>query len=503
MNNTGKPGKKARDCPALGRSITPGECGSQRNSRLACPSDCVFNPLGTANRLLTREVEQSWQAKVVLWLQNRLGRDEFEQRMRRWMLGLEDESARFNLALQSTLQHELFLERDAEGRTLADRWEAEGWTGLNNDERVLMGCRRRTLPTLFEVRRFIGEDRCECVDLLEPGAPRFVLCDPFVVGGLARYSQVLAWLTPGSDHWRTLGLGITFELKEAPGWLERLTAAHAEAAAGEPGVSLKLYLARHLVELIVDGASADPGPREEPRICRQVFTILSPVETIRSRLAEQPDFALEEAGEGAVAGDWMFRWRDPDGVRESSGAPAGEVPLDPLVFLQEGALVLSSAVGEQSSAIRRRIETLLEGQVAFQKATEIDLNELARRMAHKKQFFEEVASEVFGKPAPASGAAPAEEAGRAAATGPGPGSAAVPQDIEAEVRRELESWRDAPAEVLEGKTVLEACRDPELRPRAILLVKWVLHGLDRQARQQGRAISLDWFVKQLGLDELT
>jgi hypothetical protein len=26
----------------------------------------------------------------------------------------------------------LFFERDANGRTLTERWEAEGWAGLNN-----------------------------------------------------------------------------------------------------------------------------------------------------------------------------------------------------------------------------------------------------------------------------------------------------------------------------------------------------------------------------------
>ena len=44
-----KASKRLRDCPALGRAITPAECGAGRGSAYQCPVECPFFPFTPAN----------------------------------------------------------------------------------------------------------------------------------------------------------------------------------------------------------------------------------------------------------------------------------------------------------------------------------------------------------------------------------------------------------------------------------------------------------------------
>ena len=43
-----------------------------------------------------------------------------------------------------TIYHGLLVLRDPAGKTVADLWEAQGWGGLTNDERVMMRYRRQS-----------------------------------------------------------------------------------------------------------------------------------------------------------------------------------------------------------------------------------------------------------------------------------------------------------------------------------------------------------------------
>jgi hypothetical protein len=59
---------KQRFCPAGQRSISPAECGEFRGSRYACPADCLYSPLATANYgmllALEKGVDDACMARV-------------------------------------------------------------------------------------------------------------------------------------------------------------------------------------------------------------------------------------------------------------------------------------------------------------------------------------------------------------------------------------------------------------------------------------------------------
>jgi hypothetical protein len=64
---------KLRPCPALGRDISPADCGEPRQSRLACPADCPHNPFGPAHYSQLLEIEDRLDTKSLERLAPMLG----------------------------------------------------------------------------------------------------------------------------------------------------------------------------------------------------------------------------------------------------------------------------------------------------------------------------------------------------------------------------------------------------------------------------------------------
>lgn len=79
--------------------------------------------------------------------------------------------------------------RDAEGRSLAQRWEAAGFAGLNNDEQVLLGHRAASRVRFLQLGRVLDRKSLEATDLLAPGAAPMVVVDY----GLVTKAQEEGW----------------------------------------------------------------------------------------------------------------------------------------------------------------------------------------------------------------------------------------------------------------------------------------------------------------------
>jgi hypothetical protein len=149
------PGKKHRDCPALGRTITSAECGSQRGSRLACPATCPHFPFGVAGQHLWLHLDQEWSIKALDLLTQRVGKDALAGLVKQHVLAVADERVQLTAAIQQTIMARVFVERDAAGQALGDGWEDRPLSGLNNDERVMTRHRRHGRVTVVEVQRVV------------------------------------------------------------------------------------------------------------------------------------------------------------------------------------------------------------------------------------------------------------------------------------------------------------------------------------------------------------
>ncbi|HXA45431.1 MAG TPA: hypothetical protein VNZ25_08000, partial [Candidatus Angelobacter sp.] len=151
---------KQRSCPALGRNITPGDCGEQRQSSIACPADCPHNPFAPVNYSRLLEIEERLDAKTL---------ERFSAQAPA-PGPMENEFNRANL--RSLHGHhaffvwQLFFATDANNTTFARHWEQAGWTELKNDERVLLRAKMRMRIVLIEIQRVLPNGRVEAVDLL-------------------------------------------------------------------------------------------------------------------------------------------------------------------------------------------------------------------------------------------------------------------------------------------------------------------------------------------------
>ena len=77
---------------------------------------------------------------------------------------------------------QFFFEKDPNGLTSCEKWEKSGFTGLTNDERVMLQGKRSSKIAFMKICRIIDHQQTEVVDLLESDGTPFILFDQ----GIAR-----------------------------------------------------------------------------------------------------------------------------------------------------------------------------------------------------------------------------------------------------------------------------------------------------------------------------
>lgn len=499
MSGQAKSSRKARDCPALGRIIGSAECGAQRVSRIDCPADCAFNPFGTANYDLFAKVDGEWLGKALDRLMAGIGREALQRRVREHTIPVRNPEVQLDFAVHNALYLALFLERDGDGRTLAERWEAEGWGGLNNDERVMMQYRRATLPTVIEVQRVIDELTCECVDLLTPGSPSFLVYDRGVARASVRFGLVLSWLTHYPRFSRTSGIALQIPPALWTAWLDRMSALHRAAGANVPELTFKEFLARSMPAAALEAAQIEADSRQPMRdrmtLRRAHYDLGAPREELEALLDGQADFKRRPPGEDDAEGKPVYDWERPrTGAAPATGAseePQENAELDTASLTLEGDALVTEALGpENARAIREHVDQVLAGKVTFREETRVDLLEVMQKMRAEEGLVQSAQHDVFGgsrgADQAAGGPAPTQETG----------------DAGERLRRSFETFRDTPLEELSGRTPKEAATDPELRPVLVRIMKAHLHQLAFDNRDRGENHQVDWLLEELGLTEL-
>lgn len=508
-SNKAQTSKKARACPALDRTITPAECGSQRGSTIACPADCPFNPLGTTSYDLYQKLDGTWVGKAMQRVVAALGDETFRARLKEETLPIRNKALELDFAAHNVLYQALFLDRDTDGRTLVEVWESEGFPGLNNDERVMTQHRRRTLPGVLEVQRVPGNDRSECIDLLNPEAGVFLVYDRGVAESSARYTVVLSWLTRYPHYTRTSGIALQLPPALWETWHNRLAARHQEARKEDPDLDFRTFLAHHMVQageeaVRLQNEMNEPLQGGRLLIHRSEFTLESPLDEIRATLTAAGDFQEEqdedeenEAETGAEdAPAKMLRLAWKPAASGDAEPPSGAATADkPMVRLTDGMMVADAIKAETRDALKARLIEVLAGKTAHREDSAIDLMEFLRAMREEQLLVDDAQQQVYGGPANAGAALPT--------TGQ-PAEAEAPEadDVAARLREHYEQLLDRQLESLDGKTPREAAADSSMRTRLLAWGKQHVHTVDMRARAEELPLNIDWVLDELGLAEL-
>jgi hypothetical protein len=485
---------KLRPCSALGRGISPADCGEQRQSRLACPADCPHNPFNPANYSQLLEIEDRFDTKSVERLLASASNTE----------AMKTDIARAKTqgihAIQAFFAWKLFIAEAADKTTFAWKWEQAGCPELKNDERVLLRAKMQMRMVLLEVRRVLAGSRIEAVDLLSPNPTPMIFQDRSLAGTASRFSTFLTWAYPLPHYWRLSGTGTTIQdvaqltapeivceivrhlggpLAEAE--MRRWLAEHFHRFNAALQAVSRLRWQQMLVEMDAKSGKAVYELRVPFAQCRKQLD--------RVQEVEPDDLSAEEQNAGFAE---TREWFDPQLGAKHLTAPGGRMVLG-RVLLGQSLWRLEAFGAERLSRLRQLFEQQLGERVRFSGER---VDDLGARLAAKEPAGDQslVPLRLLENPDQFS-----LTTSRVPMLPPG----VSPKDAEQELMRAAErAFLDDHIPALDNRTPREAARDPALRPKLIHLMKQRVRSHDEHNLKTGRTDDINWLLCELGLTEI-
>ena len=484
---------KQRHCPATGSTITSAECGANRHSRYACPTECPHNPFVPAHYPALLEMEARLDAAL------------FSR------LLAEDDGARLALAeaVRSNPGHghhaaavcRLFSQRDRDGRTLAARWEAAGFPGLKNDDQMMLRGKMQTRVALLEIRQVLDEQSFDAIDLLDPARPVRRFIDRQVAARSARFSVVLTWAYPLPHFWRVSGTGVVLPEFAAlePDEVVQECIAHLGGPTA-PGETRHHWLLENFTRIDATLTAATLTRRQsmfagiDAQFGVATYELCAPFRECRAALVADPavapdDLSTEESAEGLLEG---MVWFD-DAAASREFLPAAARHVRGRILLGRNQWRVAAFGGARFTGLRSHFEVRMGSRVRFISERRDDLG----------------ARVAAGDPPVDAAAVPPRlleqpmqlELQSSRLPGPPPGVSLEEYQAQmaGQLRRDL---LDSPIPALDGLTPRIAARNPALRARLLHLMKGHVRQLDEANLRTGRSDDINEFLRELGLFEL-
>jgi len=486
---------KKRDCPAVQRVITPAECGENRISRYACPETCPFNPFSPAQYSAFSEIEAGVIQKSREWyVESASDRAEVLRKLDR-MAGMVD------LVQQHAFElNEMFYLRDATGRTCAGRWEAAGFPGLKNDERVIMRAVLQMRPSLLEVHRVFDDLRVEAVDLFEPEPKPFLICDRSLAADACRFTTLLGWVFPLPHYWRMFGFALSMPPIGPFDSLELTTEIVRHLGGPPEREAWPEWFGPNLVKFSKALTAVSLARREQmfegldAAFGKAAYELRAPFSKCREVLdgisAVSPDPLAEgEQNEGfAEARVWFDTAPERSFGGEQARAVLGRILLGQTFWRLE-------AMGaERLARLRRNFEGAFGEQVRFSGERQDDL---AAHLKSKDPKYDRalVPPRLLEMPSKV------ELVSSRVPVNPAAGS---PKNVETNMLLAQDrAWLDEPVPALENQTPRAAATNPALRPKLIKLLKDRVCSYDERNLKEGTSHDINWMLEELGATEIT
>ena len=483
---------KKRFCPAVNHDISAAECGENRGSRYVCPGECKFNPFGPGNYDLALEMDEALNAKMTGYLA-RILKDvrAFDREMEKVAMtsGPHGVNAHFTW--------KFFLERDAEGLTIAQRWEKEGFPGLKNDEQVLMRARIKTRPGLVEVHRVIDEELFEGVDLLSDDPKPIQFRDRSLAARALRFSRFLTWVAPYPHYGRMIGTGINipemelFEPRQIVRELVKQCGGPTDLDGIRQWLGKNLELFDRAINATLAARQAAKYAQLDLRPVKVVYELQVPFLKARELLdaAEEVfmgELRQEEEDEGFSQARFWHEVSAEGRSEWKSNVVLGRILLGQSHWRIE-------ALGEVKNArLRERFEKLMGSAIKFSGQRIDDAPDLTQSKTIKdRNLVPELLLQVENKLDLMYGDLPPELSGDTT-------EESERKFFEEQNRRYL----DATLPCLEGKTPRQAAKDARLRPMLVELMKQRVRAHDERCLKQGVSWDINWVLTELRLDEI-
>jgi len=486
-----------RRCPALGGWVCPTCCATGRGSEIACAADCPYFPFATVTYDQWLALDRTWMPKAARYVADHLGKSTLRTLMAEFAFDPDaDEEEAFDTGFGLAVEHALFRMPDQEGKTLADRWEAEGWRGMTHDERVMTRYRRRSFPTVIEVQRVLSDHSLECIDALEGDPTPFVLFDRNTAARALRFDQFLVWVCHYPHYSRVGPTGVEIPRRIAGDFARELRHRASEAGAAAP----KEYLLSHYTEccrLVTEVCQAQYQSVMRETDARQftsVYDIPGGRDAVAAVLDGKPDFEPQDREPEAddPPGTHYYVWLQRGESRALDDEPRAGIAFKSFVEgvatvgsvkLLPDRLVVEAFTLRKHRFAKSMIERHFGDLVSLRDETVVDL---WKRVAERRRATGSRQTEDR----------PADDRG-----------SRVPIEVERELvgrmyQDHYTEFLNDPVPALEGMTPREAARDPAMRPRLIELMKLHVHQVEEVSRRKGVDLRIGWVLEELGLTEL-
>lgn len=484
--------KKQRECPALGHSIASADCGGNRGSRYKCPAACPFNPWSPENYGMALEIDTNVIEKVT----RRIACEHRSNGEPLTFRGGDD------LETNEFFINEILHKPDAQGRTFFQRWEAEKFTGLNNDERFFFKAYSEIRSAAVEVLEFRGNDECVVRDRLDLHSPPMLIHDRSLSAGAVRFSSMLARTFPMPHYTRMHGAAVPIPEVGTLDAEEIIAAIAAHLGGPTGGEPMRNWLNSNMTRMLQAFSALNSEFRrimiESSKVVetRTTYKLNCELEEIASLLEGHTDtIPTDPMDEDTAKGfyyswDWLF-------------------PKD-----DDATLIKINSVG------RPVLGTILLGDTKIQMATMQESRHIRLRIAFEK---------MSGKRVTFVDEKKTDHTHHLSSDNPNScDMALVPPDLlrhaprlefttrvlsQDEVQRaqgdawslmieHYKNWMDMEIAALDGRTPRQAVADPVMRPRVASIVKNMIRKSDIRRKENGGNEDLAWIAKELGLEEL-
>jgi hypothetical protein len=467
-------------------------CGLKRGNELPCPPSCTYFPFGLQAYDLFLKVNVSFTPKALEYTVKRAGRSRFRKVLERMDIGERDPESSIEISVPAAMLYFLSFYRDAGGKTVADRWEEEGWAGLNNDERFMAKYRRFSFPTIVEVRKVLSGHTMECADALDPEGVPFVMFDRSIAWGTDRFSRYFIWVTRYPHFCRPEGGGLSVPYTVHDDFVKAI-----KKRAGK-GDARRVYLAERFGELSTLLRTMITGYTEKMIKSMDLingiaeYAVTGSREAIREILREKPDFDPDERDPkpgdpaGAEYYVWLRRGESKEIEKEMISYFSHEdedqgIGAIGTLKLTLDRLVIDVFGGPKYEFAKEMVEKYFGREVTFHGETVKDLSqEMTARLLERSEW---------------ASARPEEEREH------------IPRDVEQQLLEKFyldhyTKFLGEPVPALKGRTPREAAVDPKMRPLLVELMKSHLRQFSEMCRKKGFEMSIDWVLEELGLREL-
>jgi hypothetical protein len=485
---------KRRPCLALGREISPADCGEQRQSRLACPEDCTYNPFAPANYSELLEIEDRLDRKT---MERFMALNSDPTSLQREL----DRAERRSLhAVHALFAWYLFFADDGDGMTFAERWERAGFKDLKNDERVLMRSKAQMHVALLEIHRVSASGLMDAVDLLSAEPATLILQDRSLAGVAVRFTTLLAWIYPVPHYWRLSGSAVTIvDMAQ----FTALEIVHEIVGhLGSPSIEreMRRWLAEHFVEFS-DALESTAHLRRrqmlarvDARVGRAVYEIRALFAQCRKLLDKIPDVSPDDLTEAEREEGFVEArvWFDHASDTKHMALPGGQMVLG-RILLGQSRWRLEAFGAEKLSRLRRQFEEHLGERVRFS-AERID--DLGVQLSAGEPAVDEslVPPRLLENP---------QQLVFHSSRGPALPPDVAPEDVENEILRAAEqAFLDDSIPALDNHTPRQAAADPALRAKLVHLIKQRVRLHDQRNLKSGRIDDINWLLRELDLKEI-